>query len=449
MKTLYWILAIELILSYSISAVFLLGYQELAWDAAHYLKIAEYWFDGNEAFKDFFLNPLPHFRLLNFSPLLSVIEYLSYLGFGINLTPIKLMYALFLPLLVFGAFKLGKLLEDEKFGIVVSALMLVNQTILFWSTRLYTDVPAMSIFLIAAFYFVKGSRENQKKNYFISGIIFGLAVLMRTPLAMLGGLFVIAFVILGKKLNWRVVYLASILIPLIPWLAYSQMQFGSFLDGFTGYATPLVQQPGSPLMNFPVLVSSVDYIWLFLFVAGILFTKKISDPKLLLAIISLAVFLITPFGDSRYTIPVIVSGSFLVAKSLTEISKQRIGNHIILIAIAFMIFLNLPTFIQLQRDNFYCAQDSAILKVSEYLKSNSKPDSIVFAENDWPQIEFYSKRDTYGLVGVTPYLDYLMSLGRVRYIITINQQNSIKYLQGFRLIEEFKDGCRDLYLYGR
>ncbi|MBS3055309.1 MAG: glycosyltransferase family 39 protein [Candidatus Aenigmarchaeota archaeon] len=449
MKRIYWLLALEVVLAYSISVFFSLGFQDLVWDDSHYLKTAEYWYDGNEAFKDFYLQPSPHFRLQNLSPLLSVIEYLSYLVFNINLVPIKLISAAFLPLLVFGSFKLGSMIEDEKFGVIVSALMILNQTIFFWSTRLYNDIPGISLFILAAYFLIKGTKEDYRKNYFISGIIFGLALLMRSPLAPLIGLFGLSYLFLNKKLNWKVFYLASVLIPLLPWLIYSQIQFGDFLDGFKGYATPLVFQPMNPIMNIPVFFKSVDIVWLFLFAIGILFTRKISDPKLLLAIISLGIFLITPFGDIRYTIPAIALGSFLVAKSLGEFSKLKVGNHIIIISIVFIVFLNLPSFIQTQKENFYCAQNSAVIKVSEFLKDNSKPDSIIFAESFWPQIEFYSKRDTYGLVGETPYLDYLMNLDRVRYIISINPQNHIKYLEGFKPLAEFKDGCRTLYLYGR
>jgi len=449
MNKIYWLLTLELVLAYSTSAVFSLGFQELAWDSAHYLKIAEYWYDGNEAFKDFFLQPEPHFRLLNFSPLLSVIEYLSFLIFQINLTPIKLIYALFLPLLVFGSFKLGSLIEDEKFGVIVSAVMIVNQTVLFWSTRVYTDVPAMALFILAVYFFIRGTKNNLKKNYFISGIIFGLTLLMRPPLLLLGGLFAFAYLLLERKLNWKVIYLASALIPLMPWLVYSQMQFGDFLDGFRGYTNPLFQQQKNPFENLIVFLKSVDTVWLFLFAIGFLYSKKISDPKLILLILSLAIFLITPFGDVRYTITPIVLGSFLVAKSLFELAKQKVGNHIIVIGIVFMILLNLPSFLGNQKENYLCAQNSAIIQISNFLKNESTQDSIVFAESFWPQIEFYSKRDTYGLVGETPYLDYLMNLGKVKYIITLNQQNSIKYLQGFTRVGEFKDACRTLYLYGR
>ena len=115
MKKIYLLLVLELILAYSITAIFLMGFNNLVWDDSHYLKTAEYWYDGNEVFKDFYLEPSPHFRLLNLSPLLSFIEYLSYLIFQINLVPIKLLFALFLPLLVFSSFKLGSLIEDEKF----------------------------------------------------------------------------------------------------------------------------------------------------------------------------------------------------------------------------------------------------------------------------------------------------------------------------------------------
>jgi hypothetical protein len=369
--------------------------------------------------------------------------------FGIELIPIKLVLALFAPLLVFGSFKLGSLIEDKKFGVVVSSIILLNQTVLLWSTRLYNDVPAISLFVLATYFLIKGTKGNYKKNYFISGIIFGLTILMRAPLTPLVGLFGLCYLVLNKKLNLKILFLASVLIPIIPWLIYSQIQFGDFLDGFKGYATSSILQPTNPFTNIFVFIKSVDPVWLFLFVIGFLYTRKISDPKLIFSVLSLAIFLIMPFGDIRYTIPAIVLGSFIVAKTLVEFSKTKIGNHTIIIAIIFLIFLNLPSFIQTQKENYICSKDSAVIKVSEYLEKNSTPDSIVFSESFWPQIEFYSKRDTYGLVGETPYLDYLMKLDRVNYIITLNPQISIKYLKGFSTVGKFEDTCRTLYLYGR
>jgi len=434
--------------SFVYTAAVLFGLQDFAWDEAHYLKIAEYWYDRNPAFKELFMEPVPHSRVLNFSPLLSFLEYMSFLAFGMNLEVPKLLYATFLPLLLVAVYKLVSEVDSREVALTACGFLLTNATILFWSTRMYTDIPAVALMSLGFYFVVKAGKSDARRNYVAAGVAFGLGAMMRVPSVAIAGAAVLLYMVLNRKLSPNILFMSTIVLPAIPWLVYSQMEFENAFDGLETYFVQFAVQPKEPAKSSASIAAGVDVVWMLMAAIGVFVIGRAADIRVVAAAVAFVVFLATPFGDVRYAIPAIVFGSMVAAAGAYRISNGSPLRITLLIVIVFLVLLNIPTLAQRQMDNLFCANGSAVVKIAERLRSTEN-DSIVLAESYWPQIEFYSKRDTYALVGEAPHLDMLARDGRTGYIITLSENPNIKYLNGFRLLETFTDNCRTLYLYGR
>jgi len=437
------LISILCVISFFIALYFLISYEEVGWDSAQYLKIAEYWLTKNPAFKEFKW-PEKEFKILALSPLLSFFEYLIFLVFGVNLTVVKILYAIFLPLLIFSIYKLLSLLKNKRIGLFSSLLVLFNSVILFWSTRLYTDVPAIA-FLIIGLYLVVKNRKNDFKSYLIAGFVLGLSFLMRIPLILHGLLIVGLYLFLNKKLSFNILGLSTAFILFIPWLVYLQTENIGLLEAFGGYSTSFISEEKSPIKNFNTFLQNTSIFWLILLLIGILSIRQIKDLSFVGFFVSITIYLITPFGDIRYAIPAFVFGSTIIG----SISSKRI---IIIIVFFLLLFLtiieNISIFWFKERESIYCSKNSALIEIGKYLKENKENDTIVFSQNYWPEIEFYSKKDTYAMLKEEPWLDYLFKFNRTRFIVLENNNTKIKYIENFSFIKVFEDNCKKLYLYG-
>lgn len=428
------------IVAFLIALYFLLSYQEIAWDSAQYLKIAEYWYNGNPVFKD-----------LIFPPLLSFFEYLIFLVFGVDIVVVKVFYAIFLPLLILFVYKLVSFLQNKKAGLIASCLVLLSHVIMFWSTRLYTDTPLIFLVVLGTYLFLVAVKKNSKKYYILSGVVFGLSFLMK-PVSIVLSLGIIGFyLILNKKINVKILFLLSGLIVLIPWLIYMQIETNDAFYVLKGHYSGFVDGERNIVRNANVFLSSTNIFWIALVILGIYSIKNIKDLRIIAFVFSLFLFLLMPFGDERYAIPPIVFGC-MVAGSI-KLQNLKISlkySKLFFLLILFIIaFLNLPRFVFREFIFIHCSKDSALESIGEFLQKNSKEDSIIFAENYWAQIEFYSKRDVYAMIEEATWLDDIIEQEKTNYIVIIDKETKIKYLSGFNLIKDFKDNCRTLYLYGR
>jgi 4-amino-4-deoxy-L-arabinose transferase-like glycosyltransferase len=430
----YWpVLSTMCVLAFFGSTYALLSHREIGWDSALYLEVAEYWYGGN-----------PAFRNLSLSPLLSLIEYAIFLVFGINILAVKIFYAAFLPGLIFSVYKLTSLFENQRAGLLAGSLVGLNSTVAFWSTRLYTDIPAIFLFVTGLWLFLKAHKVGSGRYYLLAGLTFGLSTLMRVPSVTLLGLIGI-YVLVNRQFDVKILLLASALLPLIAWLAYLQIEMGDGLYALKSYLSGLVSTHIDWLRNVHTFVTAADPVWIGLVGLGALAIPSLRDVRWIAFIFSLVLFLAMPFGDVRYAIPALIFGSVMAGASL----RFRQVRTFIPLCLCLIASLNLPRLAMAQSENFYCSHNSALIRVGEFLKRNSEPGTVIFAENWWPQIEFWSKRDVYAMVEEKPWLDELIEEMRTRYILTTRPEPRIKYLKGFSLIEEFRDRCRVLWVWKR
>ena len=139
------------------------------WDETVYLQHAEI-FAGLRAdlFNEFHLRP----------PLLSIIFAIGFLVWNSPITA-SIIASLLGVVGVWYVYRLGKILYDQKTGIIAGLAMGLSPFIVENSRTLMTDVPALSFLTAASYYTVRFIRTRGSTSGFIAGILWSSAILMR------------------------------------------------------------------------------------------------------------------------------------------------------------------------------------------------------------------------------------------------------------------------------
>ncbi len=103
----------------------------------------------------------------------------------------RLPMILIMILLGFYVFKWARQLYGNKAGIIALFLYSLSPTFLAHGRLVTTDVGAAAAFFIATYYLIKWLQNQNWKNLFIAGIVFGLALLTKFSLALLIPYFVV------------------------------------------------------------------------------------------------------------------------------------------------------------------------------------------------------------------------------------------------------------------
>ena len=141
----------------------------------------------------------------------------SALRLGLSI-PVSILYSAFgvnefssnvIPLLISLAsivlmYKFGKLLFNEKTGLIGAFLLSFFPLDVVYATRLMTDLPAAFFVALSAYFFVKAEKKEGEKStvqrYLLAGVLIGIAYLMK-ELSLLIGLFFVVYIIYRKHIK--------------------------------------------------------------------------------------------------------------------------------------------------------------------------------------------------------------------------------------------------------
>lgn len=102
---------------------------------------------------------------------------------------------------IFLLFLFGKLLFDEKTGLIASFLLAIFPLDIVFGTKLMPDVPSMFFLGLSVYFFLKAEKHtNQRKLYLFSGLSLGISYLLREN-AILLLLFFGFYVLFCKKMQ--------------------------------------------------------------------------------------------------------------------------------------------------------------------------------------------------------------------------------------------------------
>lgn len=170
--------------------------QAVWYDEAEYLSTAKNWAFGTPYQLHFVRPPLLPFLWAFFYKL------------GAGELVFRIILLLFSLAGIWLTYSIGKMLFNKYVGIIASVLTSFHYLNLFYTLRLLTDVPSMTLLLFTIYFFWKGYVEEKGFYLYLMGLAFVLSILMRFPGGSLGGVLLIylllteGFKLLKNKKLW-------------------------------------------------------------------------------------------------------------------------------------------------------------------------------------------------------------------------------------------------------
>ena len=215
-------------------------------------------------------------------------------------------------------FYFGKLLFNEKTGLMASFLLSIFPLDVVYSTQLLSDLPSAFFMSLGVYIFLYAELKKQLKyglSYLFSGILIGISYLIRES-ALLIALFFIAYIIYKRKIKkeYFLVILGVLLVFALESLIFFNLTNDALFRihasqqylkeaaashnyfGRLDFPTGLFHYPWLFLAN-PLL--SLFYVPIFISTAYIFVYKKKEGVIILLWLIPLLVYL--SFGSSSFT----------------------------------------------------------------------------------------------------------------------------------------------------
>ena len=201
--------------------------------------------------KDYFSVQIDFERFWEKPPLFFWLQVISMKIFGINEFAARFPNAIFGIITILTLFRIGKKYHSEKMGFLWACLYIGSFLPFFYFKSGIID-PVFNYFIFISIYITIVSDKAKKKNthyYFIlGGVVNGLAVLTKGPVALLLAVMTLILVLLLKKFNQKNITLKNIILFCIfsfitssIWYGYETAKNGLwFLNKFIGYQMELL-----------------------------------------------------------------------------------------------------------------------------------------------------------------------------------------------------------------
>jgi len=294
---------------------------------------------------------------------------LSYRLFGIN----DFSSIFFILLTSIGtiilAFYFGKLLFNEKVGLMAAFLMSFFPLEVIFATKLLSDMPSAFFMSLGVYLFLLSELKSRLKyglGYILSGIFIGIGYLIRES-ALLIALFFIIYIIYKKRIKreYFLVPLGVILIFLVESLIFFS------LTGDPLYRTHVSQQYleevaikhnfygrldfPTGLLHYPYMILTnnlVSYFYIFIFIAIIYFVIKRKEKSFIPLFWFIPLLLYLSFGSGSLTqyVPLIAKDRYLSIISIPGIllitlflleKKRLIRKYLLPTVLVILLFLSL------------------------------------------------------------------------------------------------------------
>jgi len=381
-------------------------------------------------------------------PLLSIIFALGFLIWHTAITA-SVLVALIGALGVLYMYLLGQKIYNKKLGLIAALFLGLVPFIAQQSRTLMTDVPALTFFTIALYYFI--SYYKEKKNLFgiIAGIFFALSVLTKFT-AILILLFVPLYIFLQKnnftmagffeELKKFKVVMFSFLATLAPYFIWTQIEFGNFILPFI--SAMFAVSSGSEgfefyIFNLEQTYSIIILIGFLLFLIFFLKDKiqdKIIDRNdlfLLVSFVAIIIFMsFTPHKEARYlitllSIPIILLSARGIHKTINLTLKRNAILKILVITglILITVFSFQASFERINEPFINPKITTEEYEVSEFInKLNMPKENVIYANHNYPVFAYYTELKVIRLkeVGEDFYQEYPKNMKKHGILVLYN-----------------------------
>jgi hypothetical protein len=391
--------------------------QAVWWDAGDYLSQAKY-IGGLIKFEYIFNPRRPFFLAVLWGTLFR-------LGFGETMLRItELLFSIFG---ILGMYLIGKKMFNYKVGLISSFLLAIFWQHLFFSFRLMTEIPTLTFFLFAMYFFWRGYVKKEKPKIILPlfGLFLGLSLLTRGGTLMMG-LSLFLFLITTDKLKFlknKYLWISGLIFALVmstffifiyfqsggnPVKQYVGIGEGRFsarkamgLPGILTYSGFFPEYLGWALL-IPFLLGLLIFLSDIFIRLDLIWKDNLKLKKNLF----LFFWIIVPFlfhsivighMEPRYLIMafppffIILSQGLLKIKDIAEKYQKQLG------LILIVLILILGSFYQLNRASSIIQNKKEsymeVKRAGLWIKENSSPGDVILSMSIFQNM-YYSERKT-------------------------------------------------------
>ena len=398
--------------------------QAVWWDAADYLTQAKY-LAGNLNFDYTFDPHRPFFLALLWGILFRI-------GFGeITLRFTELLFSI---AAIPAIYLVGKSLFNKKVGLISSFLLTIFWQHLFFSFRLMTEIPSLTFFIFAVYFFWEGYIKDRKKMLVWFAVFLSLSFLSRGGALVMFAVFPLFLLIKDKFkfLKNKQLWISAMIVFVF---VSTFFVFIYFKEGVNPLSRFLSLTPDSDLGGggrftnimgidgiFQYARFFPDYFGMILLVIFIisllivLFEVIINfdiilkkTPKNLISTLFVIIWAGVPFiynavfvghMEPRYILMAFPGFFMIISIGFLKMKKWFQGKENLGIFFVILILL-LGAYFQLSQANqsIISKSDSykEVKQAGEWLKENTLESSVIFTRSR-PQIYYYSERKVYGIL---------------------------------------------------
>lgn len=372
------------------------------WDEAVYLQHAEIL----SGLRPDFYNELD-FR----PPLFSLILGTLYL-FRPSTTAAHIVVAVLSSLVIPVTYLTSKELFNYKTGLLSALIVTISPLGIEMSHHMLVDAFLATLW-ISTFYVGLKSFQNEGNIYYmaLTGILAALSVLTKfTSLVILPMLFLLALLYRDEKgrisrlkalFTDRMYWFGAFvfLLAMMPYLLWNYMRFGDPLSAFK-----MAFQLSGSADSFWVYIRNLDQLLpLPIMAFAVLSIRDLSDKRSLSLILPiLMLYLPLQFVISnreiRYLLPVAPFLAIMSARGIEKLTDRLEinGGYLAVIIVMVGLFVSGSSMIpgaNLSEGLYVDTGEPDVMEASQWLRSNSKNDSIVYTNYRYPALAYYSERD--------------------------------------------------------
>jgi len=315
----------------------------------------------------------------------------------------KILDLIFAVASVFVFFRLARLLfskaNKEFLSIITASLFTLNIWFIRWSfTGMETNLGVLCVLLIFYFYY--------NKNYSLCFFLLGLFLLVRPEGIFLSfvifiSLFIEKRISINRDYKNLLLYISLFLIPVIPFLVYAKLTFGTFVANTALGKSTLTLSFGIIMAQITEITktlapsSAIEIILSIGFVVYLIKKKQFSQYTALILwpAVLIIVYIITDADIiSRYFMIIIPVYTLLAVKSVELLNKRFLSGAVVLFVIILIISqVSFFKFVKPHTDNFSRGVDECLIPIGKWFNEKT-PSNTKILVNDVGAIGYYSNR---------------------------------------------------------
>ena len=380
------------------------------WDETVYLQHSEVIFSGRSNFDEFHLRP----------PVLPILIAFGYL-FHHHMFTASVIVSLLGTAGVLFTFLLGRELFDRKTALIAAVIMAFSPYVVKASHWIMTNVPALTFIMMSFYLALRGIKKDVGLLYVLSGFFFGVSILTRFTSLVL--LFVIPFYLFAyrKPVKAHLFYAIGVSIPMVPYLIWSQLEYGFFLFPFIiarGAVSHGNESAFFYFERFSELFPLVVLIGLVVYVASrvvcfknsvrsfgslkTVLSKKFAKEDLTLVLWSVVFFAyvsITQHKEIRYLLPVALPVILLSARGCAPLFnvKNKILKTVFLFVLSVLFIASFSeAFVRLD-EPFVSPLKTDALRASDFILARGSDLNFVYSNTNHPVHAYYTGMSVTGV----------------------------------------------------